>query len=241
MKYVNVIMQGKGGAGKSFISLCLAEFFRHKERKLVTIDTDPVNPTLSSYTTLKCNRIQMMDDGEIDHRSFDEIVEGIIESEDETHFVIDTGATTFLPLIKYMAENDVIDLLSDNECEVALHTIVSGGGAFDATVSCVDKLFEVFPNQKIIIWKNEYSGPAEKNGKAFEELKIFKDNQSRVYALPTLQQRTGSSFNHDIQTMIKKRLTFTQAIADESFGLMARQRIKKVWKDVCAQLEAMAL
>ncbi|KZK87622.1 CobQ/CobB/MinD/ParA nucleotide binding domain protein [Pseudovibrio sp. W64] len=241
MRYVNFVMQGKGGAGKSFISLLLCEYFRQEGRNLIAIDTDPVNPTLSSYKALNCNLIKMMDNAEIDHRSFDAIVEGIIESDDETHFVIDTGATTFLPLVKYLAENDVLDLLHDHECEIAIHSVVSGGGAIDATLSCIEKLFEVFPKQKIVLWKNEYSGRAEKNGKPFEELKLFKENQDRIYAVPTLAQRTGSSFNHDIQAMIERRKTFSEAILDENFGLMTRQRLKKVWSDVSTQLENMAL
>ncbi|SDQ36402.1 zeta toxin family protein [Pseudovibrio sp. Tun.PSC04-5.I4] len=241
MKYVNFVMQGKGGAGKSFIAHCLAEYQRLKNRNLIAIDTDPVNPTFSSYKALNCTLIQMMENAEIDHRSFDKIIEGIISAEDEIHFVIDTGATTFLPLVKYLAENDVLILLGEHDCEVAIHTVVSGGGAIDATLSCIEKLFEVFPEQKIIIWKNEYSGRAEKNGKPFEELKLFKDNQARIYAVPTLAQRTGSSFNHDIQTMIERRLTFSEAIVNEGFGLMSRQRIKKVWADISSQLEAMAL
>ncbi|MGH0004648.1 conjugal transfer protein TraL [Pseudovibrio ascidiaceicola] len=241
MRYVNFVMQGKGGAGKSFISLLLCEYFRQEGRNLIAIDTDPVNPTLSSYKALNCNLIKMMDNAEIDHRSFDTIVEGIIESPDETHFVIDTGATTFLPLVKYLAENDVLELLHEHECEIAIHSVVSGGGAIDATLSCIEKLFEVFPKQKIVLWKNEYSGRAEKNGKPFEELKLFRDNQDRIYAVPTLTQRTGSSFNHDIQAMIERRKTFSEAILDENFGLMARQRLKKVWSDVSSQLENMAL
>ncbi|QUS59109.1 hypothetical protein [Pseudovibrio brasiliensis] len=241
MKYVNIVLQGKGGAGKSFVSLCLSEFFRHKERKLIAIDTDPVNPTLHSYKALNCNLIRMMDNGEIDHRSFDQIIEGILEAEEDSHFVIDTGATTFLPMLKYLDENGVLDLLQDNECEVAIHTVVSGGGAIDATLSCVDKIFKVFPKQKIIIWKNEYSGLAAKNDKPFEDLKIFKDNIERIYAVPTLKQRTGSSFNFDIQQMIEKRKTFSEAINDEAFGLMSRQRLKMVQNDVFSQLEAMKM
>ncbi|KZK96892.1 hypothetical protein PsW74_03844 [Pseudovibrio sp. W74] len=241
MKYVNIVLQGKGGAGKSFVSLCLSEFLRHKERKLIAIDTDPVNPTLHSYKALNCNLIRMMDNGEIDHRSFDQIVEGILEAEDETHFVIDTGATTFLPMLKYLDENGVLDLLHESECEVAIHTVVSGGGAIDATISCVEKIFKVFPKQKIIIWKNEYSGLAAKNDKPFEEMKVFKDNIERIYAVPTLKQRTGSSFNFDIQQMIEKRKTFSEAINDEAFGLMSRQRLKMVQNDVFSQLETMNL
>ncbi len=241
MKNINLILQGKGGAGKSFVALCLCEFFRQNDRKRSVIDTDPVNPTLYSYKTLDSTLIRMMDEGEIDHRSFDAIVESIIEAEDETHFVIDTGATTFLPLLKYLDENGVLDLLREHDCEVAIHTIVSGGGAIDATLSCVEKIFQVFPKQRVVIWKNEYSGRVEKNGKPFEEMRVFKQNEERIYGVATLEQRTGSSFNYDIQQMIEARLTFSEAIESDRFGLMARQRIKKVWADVTHQLQALNL
>ncbi|WNZ53989.1 hypothetical protein QT397_02285 (plasmid) [Microbulbifer sp. MKSA007] len=59
--------------------------------------------------------------------------------------------------------------------------------------------------------------------------------------MPTLKQRTGSSFNFDIQQMIEKRKTFSEAINDEAFGLMSRQRLKMVQNDVFSQLEAMKM
>lgn len=49
MAKIHMILQGKGGVGKSFISSKLAQYKVAKGRNLLCIDTDPVNATFYGF------------------------------------------------------------------------------------------------------------------------------------------------------------------------------------------------
>jgi Mrp family chromosome partitioning ATPase len=46
---VNLVLQGKGGVGKSLVASILAQFYRANGHAVKCIDTDPVNQTFSQY------------------------------------------------------------------------------------------------------------------------------------------------------------------------------------------------
>src|SRR5215467_9139109 len=100
---VHVVLQGKGGVGKSFVSAILAQYFRCKQKAVQCFDTDPVNATLAQYKELKAEHVNVMKRGGINEKGFDTLVEKICRG--EGMFVIDTGATTFIPLWNYILEN----------------------------------------------------------------------------------------------------------------------------------------
>ena len=47
-----MILQGKGGVGKSFIAATIAQYKASKGQKPLCIDTDPVNSTFHGYKAL---------------------------------------------------------------------------------------------------------------------------------------------------------------------------------------------
>jgi len=50
MAFVDFILQGKGGVGKSFIAVLLIQYYKLKGYDVRALDTDPVNNTLAGYT-----------------------------------------------------------------------------------------------------------------------------------------------------------------------------------------------
>ena len=46
---IHMVLQGKGGVGKSFIAALMAQFLQDRGRDPVCIDTDPVNATFAGY------------------------------------------------------------------------------------------------------------------------------------------------------------------------------------------------
>ena len=46
------VMQSKGGAGKSVVSVMLAQYLKAFNKDLILIDTDPSNKTLGEYKQL---------------------------------------------------------------------------------------------------------------------------------------------------------------------------------------------
>src|SRR3546814_5205952 len=79
------------------------------------IDTDPVNQTFAGYKAFTAKRLELMRDGNIDPRAFDQLIEGIMTAPEDAVFIVDNGAATFVPLSAYMFENDVAAFLQDRK------------------------------------------------------------------------------------------------------------------------------
>jgi CO dehydrogenase nickel-insertion accessory protein CooC1 len=103
---IHISLQGKGGVGKSLISAILSQYLLSKGHDVVGIDADPVNQTLSEYRGLAASRLNLLKDGSVDQREFDLLMERFL-TESGT-FVVDTGASTFIPLWHYILENHAL-------------------------------------------------------------------------------------------------------------------------------------
>jgi hypothetical protein len=132
---IHLSLQGKGGVGKSLLASILAQYFSDRHRTVRCMDTDPVNRTLSQYRALQVERIQLVEDGNrINQRGFDVLMERFL-TESGVTFVVDNGASTFLPLWHYMLENNALGLLRDEGRQIYVHTVVTGGQALTDTLN----------------------------------------------------------------------------------------------------------
>jgi CO dehydrogenase nickel-insertion accessory protein CooC1 len=75
MANIHMVLQGKGGVGKSFIAATLAQYKASKGQNPLCVDTDPINSTFHGYKALNVRRLQIMDGDEINSRNFDGLVE----------------------------------------------------------------------------------------------------------------------------------------------------------------------
>ena len=98
---IHLTLQGKGGVGKSLVAAVLAQYLRQDGRDVRCIDTDPVNRTFAQYAALAADRLNLRDEhNRIEQRAFDALMERFLTEEAAT-FVVDNGASTFLPLWQY--------------------------------------------------------------------------------------------------------------------------------------------
>lgn len=235
-KQVHFTLQGKGGVGKSFISALLVQYLRSKELPVTAIDTDPVNATLAGYRAFGTKRLELMEGGSLNERKFDDLVEQVIA--EDTNFVIDNGAASFIPLSYYIAENDAISVIGENEKQVVIHTVITGGQAMRDTLAGFASLVEQMPgNAELIVWLNEFFGDIEAEGKSFEEMKVYAANKARVRGIVRIARQTGSTFGEDVKLMLDNKLTFDEVAESPEFGLMAKSRLAKVKKAIFEQLE----
>lgn len=109
MAKIHLLLQGKGGVGKSFIAATLAQYRQSKGHMPLCIDTDPVNATFHGYAALDVRRLQIMEDDDINPRSFDALIELMADSTADV--IIDNGASAFVPLSHYLISNQVPVLL----------------------------------------------------------------------------------------------------------------------------------
>ena len=240
MAKIHMILQGKGGVGKSFIAATLAQYKASKGQKPLCIDTDPVNATFEGYKALGVKRLQIMDGDEINPRNFDTLIELIAPTKDDV--IIDNGASSFVQLSHYLISNQVPLLLSNMGHELVVHTVITGGQALLDTVNGFSQLASQFPENAIfVVWLNPYWGPIEHEGKGFEQLKAYTTNKARVSAIVKIPSLKEETYGRDLSDMLQDRLTFDQALAMESLTIMTRQRLKIVKGQLFAQLDNAAV
>lgn len=235
---VHFTMQGKGGVGKSLSAAIQAQFFREKygADAVQCYDTDPVNDTLAQYAVFGASRIKILgQDQNINSRAFDELIERLVESNGVA--VVDNGASTFVPLMAYMVENGVVDLLQGAGKRVYIHSILTGGQALDDTTMGLARMLEAHP-APVVVWVNEFFGEVEKDGKSFEESNLFKKNKDRIAGTVRMAKRNADTFGKDMELMAKHKLTFDQVMQSDLFGMMPRQRLKMIKGSLFEQLEA---
>jgi hypothetical protein len=237
MKKVHFILQKKGGVGKSVAALMLAQYLRSIGEPVEVIDTDPSNATLFSYKALNGQRIQLMEGNVLNEAKFDLMMNRILE--EDSSFVIDCGASSFIPLSNYMIENKVADMIAESGKQVVAHTVIVGESNLIDTLTSFAELAEQMPEQvQIIVWLNEFFGKIEILGTPFEELGVYLDNQSRVHGIVCLPKRNPATFGADIEKMLTARLTFDEVRQSPDFYIMNKSRIFRVQQDIYGQLKA---
>jgi CO dehydrogenase nickel-insertion accessory protein CooC1 len=66
---IHLVLQGKGGVGKTVIASFLAEFLSTRTKRVCTIDGDPVNRSLGQYKALAADKLDLVNDDGLVQRS----------------------------------------------------------------------------------------------------------------------------------------------------------------------------
>ena len=236
MSKVHIILQGKGGVGKSVVAALLSQYLASKGAAPENIDTDPVNASFSGYKGLAVHHLKIMEDDEINPRSFDTLVEMIAAANGDV--IIDNGASSFVPLSHFLISNQVPALLAEMDRQLVVHTVITGSQALLDTVSGFAQLASQFPDEALfVVWLNPYWGPIEHEGKSFEQMKAYLTNKARVSAIVRLPALKEETYGRDLTDMLKERLTFDEALALDTLTIMTRQRLKIIKGQVFGQLD----
>ena len=233
---LHIIMQGKGGVGKSTVARFLAEFLLNRGKTPVCFDLDAVNPSFSAVKALNATASDIMDGDLIDPRKFDAVVETVLETAEDV--VIDCGASTFNPMLAYIDEIDLFAVLGDAGFDVHLHTVIAGGADLQDTAQGFATLAWRFGGAaQIVVWLNPKNGSVEMAGKPFETWPVTRDNHEHLkgfVSLPILGPRTAAV---DLTELLSKGLTFAEAIdGKSSLPAMARHRLRRVRGTIFADI-----
>lgn len=222
------------------IAAILYQVLLHLEKEVVAYDTDPVNATLKGFKEFTVTRLNILKQDNIDVRAFDELLEGIFELPEDTHVIVDNGASSFVALGSYLKENDVVPLLEENGHRVFLHTIITGGQAILDTLAGLNLLVSGFPKTPIVIWLNHYFGEIQIDGKPFETFNIYKDHAHQFHALVSVPQGNQATIGKDLENLFAKRQSFKTAI-NSSQSIAVRSRLMRYWNELVAAVEAAQL
>lgn len=230
MEEVHFTLQGKGGVGKSLVASFIAQYLLMRGDPVEVIDADPVNPTLFGYDGLKATRLELLEGNTIVEEKFDALTLRIFD--ENSNFVIDNGASSFVALNNYMIENDIASMIADHGKQVVIHAVIAGGSALDETMTGFADLVEQMPEQvQIVVWLNEHFGKIEGDGKPFEEMKIYTKNKDRVKGVIRLEKQS-QTFASAMEKMLTRKLTFAEINMSPDFDLMQKSRLFRIKEDI---------
>ena len=233
MNQLHIVMNGKGGIGKSIVAFNIAQFLKSIDPGSICIDTDPLTPTLANYKALDPVHIQIASETDVILTRFDEMIELIIGS--EKNVVIDTGASTFLPIAKYLLKNSIFEVLRDEyEKEIFIHVVLNAQTQNDylATTASLELIVENFAGDcKIVIWLNEFGGDLDR----FLESEYYERKKDRFFAIIRVKN-PDEMLLADLKSMLHTFQIYEEALKDSSRYLMARSRIKKQRDSIYRQL-----
>ena len=233
---IHITLQGKGGIGKTMISSFLAQYLMQNGVPVNCYDADPVNASLGGFKKLNAQHVALMQNGEINSRVFDHVFEDLLSIDHGS--VIDCGASSFVPLTKYLLDNKTFEFLEEHGKKATIHCPIAGGQSLAETLSQFKQLVTTLPaSVKVVIWLNEYYGLIEFEGKAFIDMKVAKDHAQSIAGIVLLPKQTEHTFATDIREMLTQKLTFDEVSQSNNFGLMAKQRIVIFQRYVFDQLD----
>lgn len=239
MNSIHLILQGKGGVGKSLTAVLVAQYLQSKGGNVICADTDPVNATFTQYASLDVAHIEIAKDGNVLQQKFDPLMEMIVNT--DADFVIDNGAATFLPLTRYLVENDIYKIMSEAGKNVFIHSTLTGGQAKSDTYNgFADLLGKVNKYARVVVWENEFWGEVEYEGNPITSSKLFKeaDKAGKIAGVVKIVDRSQSdTFVNDMKQMTSKHMTLADVMASDEFNFLAKNRLKKIMGDVFAELD----
>jgi len=207
MSTVHLILQGKGGVGKSFIATLLAQYLAEKGVPVRCFDADPVNSTLSSFPALNTTKLDLIESSDkgrrINPRRFDDLVEQIAGQPAESHVIVDTGSSAFVPLLHYVATNEVPAILSQNGHELVVHTVVTGGQALVDTLHGAAQLVKQLDDARFVVWLNPFWGPIADDGKIFEQ-RLNSNKGTKYNGLKTTLLLRERAADHILHAAVSK-------------------------------------
>ncbi len=236
---VHIVLQGKGGVGKSYVAALLTQYLRDKQRPVTCFDVDPVNATLSQYASIQAEHVNVLRDGSIHEKKFDYLIDRLCDGSGT--FVIDTGATTFVPLWNYICRNEAIAFLHGAGRRVLIHAVVAGGQALTDTVNGFQRIAATLAHPCIVVWVNEFFGEVRQDGKPFEEFRVAIENADKLIGVVVIEERNKQTFGEDVQQMLTERILFEEARRSSNYSLIAKQRLSIVRRDLYRQLDGLPL
>lgn len=234
------VMQGKGGAGKTFVSWLLTQYIKEHGNLVNGFDIDQQNPMLSSYKALPIKQIDLTakeDSSAIDRSKFDNLMHAILDTEGDS--VIDTGAKEFTALVGYMEANGIIEVVTDAGKEVALHVVVAGSDMLSSCMSGLELVMEHLSSSpaSIYVWLNEHHGNLTfGTGKSFQDTQFWVKNKKRISGLITLERQPGE-FAKQLAELREAALTFNEGKDSTEYGIIVKSRIHRMKQRMFSQLD----
>ena len=240
MRKLHFCLGDKGGIGKSFIAALMAQHVRDNVigSKPICIDMDMKNKTLSRYSELGVELIDVRTEGDIDRSKFDLMINRIDEAGEDDVIIVDVGGNIYISLTDYMRVNEAYEMIAARDVEILLHVPIVGGGDMFPTLKTLDEVIANTPSDVMIaVWINQKNGRVEHDGKSFEGSERAERYADRIRCVTTIPLwRPDMQMN--VAAMLEAAVTFEQALDSGMFDLMSRQRLTMAKRYLYAAMDS---
>ena len=224
MKEVHFVVQSKGGVGKSFVAMLLAQYLQDRsDDKLYCFDTDPDNQTFAAYQALKPEyiNIKAADRPVINIKKFDGLMDTVIDD----------------PLMTYIAEANVDAMLMRENVRMVMHVPLNGGQAKNECIKGLARVLSSIDAQ-VIVWLNEHlHGEIQEQGKPFEQFEICNAYRDKIAGIVRIPVVNIDTYGDDIKQMTEQHATFHEVAKSAGFGRWTRTRLAEFRDMIWAELD----
>jgi len=210
---IDIILNGKGGVGKSFFATNFVQFLKDKQIPHVAIDTDNENSTLKRFHG-EAEFINIEDE-----QGIDSIFPAL---EKAPLVVVDCRAASTDIFLNYFAEVNVFDILRAMDARL---TVISPVNHEADSIEQVKIVAEALGSRcKYVVVKNQAHS---------EHFTIYEKTKTRSRLIDELDAREivmPKLYDWLVTGLNQTNLTITAAIANSEFSLVNRQRLKN-WRE----------
>jgi hypothetical protein len=223
MKRLDLILNGKGGVGKSFFAVNFVQFLKDKSIAHIAIDSDNENSTLKRFHP----DTRFLD---LDNRRE---LDGIFAALEKTNLVVmDCRAASTGLFIDYFAEIDLAAVLSTMGTAL---TLVMPVNHESDSVDQVQRLADQFGKQCAYI--------VVRNAAHSDSFALFESSEVRAQLKDKLGGREIAMTRLQdwlVEALNEANLTITAATKHPSFTLLDRQRLQTWQRKLYTEIESVA-
>lgn len=243
MKQLHLIIQPKGGAGKSFVAIHLIQYLRDQGQSVDAFDLDSANNTLSQFSALEAVTVDIQseeDPQHVDHRKFDVLLESLTASK-AGHLVIDIGASIVQDFINHLRDLDFFSLTEELDLKVTIHTPVSGGQGLLDNLGGLKTIHDYIQGKsEYVIWANPYFGELSAKGITLENMKSIRAIKT-LKGIVFIPKWASDPQEGDVNKMVTLKLTYDEVQDSPEFGFFNKTRLKKVKENFYSLIEVVGL
>ncbi len=224
---INLIMQNKGGLGKSHISWLLANFLMKQDNNLKVYDNDSQVPVIMGYKSLNAEHIQLFqldDQGNVKAESLNinklNPIAHNLESGEHKNILVDCGSPSYQPTLSFF-QAGAVELYRELGVKFRIFLPVAKDSV---THSALLEVLAAYGDlAEYVIIENEFFREFNYNDSVFKKAGV-------KYAKMKLTTYTKAQ-EEDIGTAKENGLLLDEAIKDPIFSLVQKSRLMQARKD----------
>lgn len=225
-KNLHLVIQAKGGVGKTFIASMMLQFLRERDENIQAFDVDPTNNTLSCFKSLNVSYLNLLENKRnVDVNDFDKLFDFIQSSDCDV--LVDSGSSSFVPLYSFFTKDRADEIFTQIGYNLILHVPIIAGESRDDCIMRLEKMINEIPNAYFVVWLNDFFGEvfdvsSSIDPHSFEELDVFKNNKDRIKAVITVKKQPEDGNGKLFRQIISNFWTFDDFFNKAKDGIVSR-------------------